>query len=441
MFMSLKFLNVLYECASSTELLDFTNTGEAKKDIRSWNKSNLLSNYIFNDNYSAPKRNKLKKDSNATNNCSTLSLHISTYENSIEASESDPFDGTKECLKQNNSTKENTKQIFIGSISVIQNPFEFPRQQKESYERKRPELSQYKASQHLLNPNQINQINSHLSLPQRSGGSMSVENKKEKRNGEETKEGEIKDKKESAENSKKQRNIDLNKSRRKDSIKPEKEESKMKEKEGSKKEREESKIKVREEKDDGRSRKRRYTHSSSDSDDDKDGKERVKRSRRSEPSKKYESSSSTKVERRHFYSRRSNPPPLPKVDLAKLAAGEYPIHKIPTKWNLSFDSKELTEIETIKKSKPKIRMQSPQPIPISESSETESSSSSPTKAVKTVIVNFWRVKPPFPRAKTIIATDGTCLSLFFTDKYVFSNHFPADFTVNGMLFCFPCNNQ
>uniref|UniRef100_A0A914QET9 NADAR domain-containing protein n=1 Tax=Panagrolaimus davidi TaxID=227884 RepID=A0A914QET9_9BILA len=268
---------------------------------------------------------------------------------------------------------------------------------------------------------------------------MSVENKKDKRNGEETKEGEIKDKKESTENSKKQRYIDSNKSRRKDSIKPEKEESKIKEKEGSKKEREESKLKVREEKDDGRSRKRRYTHSSSDSDDDKDGKERVKRSRRSEPSRKYESSSSTKVERRHFYSRRSNPPPLPKVDLAKLAAGEYPIHKIPTKWNLSFDSKELTEIETIKKSKPKIRMQSPQPIPISESSETESSSSSPTKAVRTVIGNFWRVKPPFPRAKTIIATDGTCLSLFFTDKYVFSNHFPADFTVNGIAYS--CSEQ
>uniref|UniRef100_A0AC35GR01 Uncharacterized protein n=1 Tax=Panagrolaimus sp. PS1159 TaxID=55785 RepID=A0AC35GR01_9BILA len=45
-----------------------------------------------------------------------------------------------------------TKPIFGGINSVQKNPFEFPRQQDANVSM--PELSQYKASQQLLNPNQ-----------------------------------------------------------------------------------------------------------------------------------------------------------------------------------------------------------------------------------------------------------------------------------------------
>uniref|UniRef100_A0A914YQA4 NADAR domain-containing protein n=1 Tax=Panagrolaimus superbus TaxID=310955 RepID=A0A914YQA4_9BILA len=175
---------------------------------------------------------------------------------------------------------------------------------------------------------------------------------------------------------------------------------------------EKSPIKDRENKDkrEERPRKRRY---SSNSEDEKDN---AKRTRRSEPSRS-------------------------RVERPKLVAGEYPSHEIPSKWNLSFEPEELTEVEPRKKLNSKRKTLSPQPIPITESSEAESSSNSPVKKVKmeSVIGNFWRVKPPFPRAKTIIAKDGTCLSLFFTNKYVFSNHFPADFTVNGINYS--CSEQ
>uniref|UniRef100_A0A914PLX5 Uncharacterized protein n=1 Tax=Panagrolaimus davidi TaxID=227884 RepID=A0A914PLX5_9BILA len=45
------------------------------------------------------------------------------------------------------------KQFLYGSISNIQNPFEFPRQQKEE-EPNNPELMEFKANQRLLDPNE-----------------------------------------------------------------------------------------------------------------------------------------------------------------------------------------------------------------------------------------------------------------------------------------------
>uniref|UniRef100_A0AC35GH30 Uncharacterized protein n=1 Tax=Panagrolaimus sp. PS1159 TaxID=55785 RepID=A0AC35GH30_9BILA len=88
-----------------------------------------------------------------TKNDSTLSLDIYAYENLIEAN---LFNSTKEPSKQNDLVKKrkNAKQIIDGVISVIQNPFEFPRQ-KETEKPNTPEVVQYKATQKLLESNAI----------------------------------------------------------------------------------------------------------------------------------------------------------------------------------------------------------------------------------------------------------------------------------------------
>uniref|UniRef100_A0AC35FKY5 K Homology domain-containing protein n=1 Tax=Panagrolaimus sp. PS1159 TaxID=55785 RepID=A0AC35FKY5_9BILA len=126
------------------KMLDFEKN-DTKKDSHSWKKASkdFSLNLKKND---FEKENEFKKATNS----STLFLHIFAYENSNEANF---FDGIKEPLKQNDFIKkrENSEQIFDCLKSVIQNPFEFPRQQgNENW--KTPELAQYKASQQLLNP-------------------------------------------------------------------------------------------------------------------------------------------------------------------------------------------------------------------------------------------------------------------------------------------------
>uniref|UniRef100_A0AC35F1B3 Protein kinase domain-containing protein n=1 Tax=Panagrolaimus sp. PS1159 TaxID=55785 RepID=A0AC35F1B3_9BILA len=70
-------------------------------------------------------------------------IDITTFENSCKTASSDLFGG-----KNNKDVK---KQI-IASTFVNQNPFEFPRQQNDR--RLKPEVSQFKSSQRLLNPNE-----------------------------------------------------------------------------------------------------------------------------------------------------------------------------------------------------------------------------------------------------------------------------------------------
>jgi hypothetical protein len=90
------------------------------------------------------KRWKKCKLSDSVNNSSTLSLHISVYENSFD-SVSYQFGNKKE-----KSLKVEKLKSINASTFVIQNPFEFPRQQNN--ETSQPESSQFRASQRLINP-------------------------------------------------------------------------------------------------------------------------------------------------------------------------------------------------------------------------------------------------------------------------------------------------
>uniref|UniRef100_A0A914PKV4 Uncharacterized protein n=1 Tax=Panagrolaimus davidi TaxID=227884 RepID=A0A914PKV4_9BILA len=129
--------------AASANFFDFSNNRDSKRDSLSWNKSakdiylEKIGDYQNEDEW--------KKDKNAINGC-TLSLHT-TYENSVEAASK-----LVDCTKEENSKQKYANQIFAVSTAVIQNSFEFPRQQSD--EVPPPEVSQFSASQSLLNPNE-----------------------------------------------------------------------------------------------------------------------------------------------------------------------------------------------------------------------------------------------------------------------------------------------
>uniref|UniRef100_A0AC35GIR3 PIR Superfamily Protein n=1 Tax=Panagrolaimus sp. PS1159 TaxID=55785 RepID=A0AC35GIR3_9BILA len=88
------------------------------------------------------------KTSKYVSNKSTLSLHISAYENSTEAADVAASDGGLKGTTLN----ANTKQVFTAtSAFIFGNLFEFPRQQNNKIHE--PEVSQYRSSQQLRNPN------------------------------------------------------------------------------------------------------------------------------------------------------------------------------------------------------------------------------------------------------------------------------------------------
>uniref|UniRef100_A0A914QG77 Uncharacterized protein n=1 Tax=Panagrolaimus davidi TaxID=227884 RepID=A0A914QG77_9BILA len=98
--------------AASANFFDFSNNHDSKRDPLSWNKSakdiylEKIGDYQNEDEW--------KKDKNVIND-STLSLHISTYENSVEAASK-----LVDCTKEENSKQKYSNQIFGVSSTVIQ---------------------------------------------------------------------------------------------------------------------------------------------------------------------------------------------------------------------------------------------------------------------------------------------------------------------------------
>uniref|UniRef100_A0AC34FCS0 SANT domain-containing protein n=1 Tax=Panagrolaimus sp. ES5 TaxID=591445 RepID=A0AC34FCS0_9BILA len=137
-----------------------------KEHSKSWNKSSekLPSNLL--NNCRDLEEDEFKKAKNT--NSSTLSLHIAAYENLIEVKNDTLNVVENEVLHRKDLLKkwETLNHFVDGSSSIIQNPFEFPRQQDDKISR--PEMMQYTASQNLLNPNQMDQNIQNTSSPKMS---------------------------------------------------------------------------------------------------------------------------------------------------------------------------------------------------------------------------------------------------------------------------------
>uniref|UniRef100_A0AC34FD49 TOG domain-containing protein n=1 Tax=Panagrolaimus sp. ES5 TaxID=591445 RepID=A0AC34FD49_9BILA len=154
---------------------------QTKNDSKSKNKSSKnLSSSFLNFTCESGEEHEFKKTKSANN--STLSLHISAYENLVEAAaDSDGVEkeeGLKrKCEKSSLAKKlKNSEQLLPDFPSILQNFFEFPRQQEEK-DIKDPEIAQFKASQKLLNPNTVSETGQSTSDPA-SGNSKLAPNQK-----------------------------------------------------------------------------------------------------------------------------------------------------------------------------------------------------------------------------------------------------------------------
>uniref|UniRef100_A0A914R8D7 Vesicle-fusing ATPase n=1 Tax=Panagrolaimus davidi TaxID=227884 RepID=A0A914R8D7_9BILA len=130
-YQSLKLDTVSSKDATNEKRKEQSGNSDSVRTSSSWRKATTSDFLTSGRGYEENIKQKNKK--NCKTNSSTLSLHIAAYENSIEA---------------NNKSNVDKKEQF--SSSPI-NPFEFPRQQDGDY-RARPEVSNYRASQRLLDP-------------------------------------------------------------------------------------------------------------------------------------------------------------------------------------------------------------------------------------------------------------------------------------------------
>uniref|UniRef100_A0AC34FE57 Uncharacterized protein n=1 Tax=Panagrolaimus sp. ES5 TaxID=591445 RepID=A0AC34FE57_9BILA len=113
---------------------------------------NISSRNIFEK---IDEKNEWKKDDKEfLINNSTLSIHITAYENSIEvtADSDEQNDSKLKATKEFDKTWKDFKNLLNSSIN--QNPFEFPRQQ-ENNQSIEPAIMQFKSSQKLFSPNDV----------------------------------------------------------------------------------------------------------------------------------------------------------------------------------------------------------------------------------------------------------------------------------------------
>uniref|UniRef100_A0A914PX67 Uncharacterized protein n=1 Tax=Panagrolaimus davidi TaxID=227884 RepID=A0A914PX67_9BILA len=130
------------------KLPDSIVSDNCKEKLQLWKKSFHNSNLaILNDEDKEEKGKNWKENANFSIN-STLSLHITAYENSFEPATSDSLND--ESLKMDKFGSIKKQEIFDTST------FEFPRQQ--NFEVPNPEVCSFKASQRLFNPNEASII-------------------------------------------------------------------------------------------------------------------------------------------------------------------------------------------------------------------------------------------------------------------------------------------
>uniref|UniRef100_A0AC34G985 Uncharacterized protein n=1 Tax=Panagrolaimus sp. ES5 TaxID=591445 RepID=A0AC34G985_9BILA len=103
--------------------------------------------YEYFKNSNKYKQWKKEEEDMEGKNQSTLALHIASYENGNESA--DPVSTSSS--QQTRFKKSKMEKVFCGAG---ENPFEFSRSNKENGSCK-PEIMGFKASQRLLNPNDI----------------------------------------------------------------------------------------------------------------------------------------------------------------------------------------------------------------------------------------------------------------------------------------------
>uniref|UniRef100_A0AC35FFA7 Uncharacterized protein n=1 Tax=Panagrolaimus sp. PS1159 TaxID=55785 RepID=A0AC35FFA7_9BILA len=140
-------LNQNLKGSNQSDSKSYENKKIEKEKSQTWKMTDLCSKYsntlsLNDENEKCWKKNG---SSNATNN-STLSFHISVYEDSNEASS----DSLNKSFQKSLSIQKQ-KEINAVSKFVSQSPLEFQRQQSDKVSE--PEVSRFKASQKLLDPN------------------------------------------------------------------------------------------------------------------------------------------------------------------------------------------------------------------------------------------------------------------------------------------------